>query len=168
MSTTEKPETGLSGRKIVYDKDGKPCRACNTLLDFQMVTGKMDTKAIPKPAKVPVAKELPKMELPPDVEQIGRSSWTLLHTMAATYPEKPTTTQQGDMKQFLKLFGNFYPCWFCGDDFKEYLQKNEPKVSSQDDFGKWLCNAHNEVNVKLGKPTFDCNFWKKRWKDENE
>lgn len=158
----DKPEVGVSGRKIIYDKDGKPCRTCNTLLDFQMATGKAPSS---KPA---VAKPKQEMELPPDVEKIGRSSWTLLHSIAATYPENPNTKQQQDLKQFLNLFGNFYPCWFCADDFKGYITKNEPKVATQDDFGKWLCDAHNEVNRKLGKPIFDCKFWKKRWKDENE
>lgn len=104
-------------------------------------------------------------DAPADVEVLGKSSWTLLHSIAATYPEKPDTKQQQDLKQFLKLFGNFYPCWYCGDDFKAYLTKTEPVVDTQDKFGRWLCDAHNEVNVKLGKPKFDCNLWKQRWKD---
>lgn len=104
-------------------------------------------------------------DCPPDVEQLGRSSWTLLHSIAASYPENPTNKQQADLKQFISLFGNFYPCWFCGEDFVKYSAKNEPKVATQDDFGKWLCEAHNEVNTKLGKQQFDCNLWKQRWKD---
>jgi FAD-linked sulfhydryl oxidase len=102
---------------------------------------------------------------PPDVEQLGRSSWTLLHSVASTYPEQPSTKEQSDMKQFLKLFGNFYPCWWCGEDFQKYMTTNEPQVETQDKFGKWLCDAHNEVNAKLGKPKFNCNLWKQRWKD---
>lgn len=102
---------------------------------------------------------------PPDVEQLGRSSWTLLHSIAATYPETPSTKQQADLKQFVELFGKFYPCWFCAEDFVKYTAQNEPKVRTQDDFGRWLCDAHNEVNLKLGKPKFDCLLWKQRWKD---
>lgn len=114
--------------------------------------------------KEPV-KETYAKECPPDVEQLGRSSWTLLHSIAARYPEVPSTKEQADMKQFIKLFGNFYPCWFCADDFKTYIAEKEPVVDTQDKLGRWLCAAHNEVNVKLGKPTFDCNLWKQRWKD---
>lgn len=102
---------------------------------------------------------------PPDVELLGRSSWSLLHSIAATYPSEPSVNQQSDMKQFISLFSKIYPCWFCADDFKLYIKKNEPKVDTQEKFGKWLCDAHNEVNVKLGKPIFDCNLWKQRWKD---
>lgn len=39
---------------------------------------------------------------PPDVEQLGRSSWTLLHAAAANYPVKPSDEQKGEMKSILK------------------------------------------------------------------
>ncbi|QRG38223.1 hypothetical protein FDK38_002622 [Candidozyma auris] len=166
----DKPVFGASGRKIIYDKDGKPCRSCNTLLDFQMATGGM--KKAPQKAKTEVAAPAASKETeayakvdPPDVEKLGRSSWTLLHSIAATYPENPSNKQQADMRQFLKLFGNFYPCWFCAEDFEKYMAKNEPTTDTQDHLGKWLCEAHNDVNKKLGKPEFDCDLWKKRWKD---
>ncbi|CAG84863.1 DEHA2A12826p [Debaryomyces hansenii CBS767] len=158
-----KPIFGATGRKIIYDKDGKPCRTCNSLLDFQMVTHGPTFKT-KKPSKETSASATPK-PCPPDVEEIGKSSWTLLHSIAATYPENPSNKEQSDLKQFMKLFGNFYPCWYCRDDFVEYSQKSEPKVETQDAFGRWLCDAHNEVNVKLGKEKFDCNLWKQRWKD---
>lgn len=127
------------------------------------------TEAVPH-TKIPVVLEEPlsapyEQIDPPDVEQLGKSTWTLLHLIAATYPEEPTSKEQADLKQFVKLFGNFYPCWFCAEDFRGYVQKIEPDTTTQDKFGKWLCNAHNEVNVKLGKPKFDCDLWKKRWKD---
>ncbi|KAJ8145709.1 hypothetical protein OY671_001203 [Metschnikowia pulcherrima] len=164
---TVKPVFGVSGRKIVYDKDGKPCRTCNTLLDFQSVTGKakLPTMPVKKPEKSENTETYYKQDDPPDVEKLGKSSWTLLHSIAATYPESPSTKEQADMKQFVKLFGNFYPCWFCAEDFRKYTAANEPTTETQDSLGRWLCGAHNDVNKKLGKPEFDCNLWKKRWKD---
>lgn len=102
---------------------------------------------------------------PPDVAVLGRSTWTLLHSIAATYPETPSNKQQQDMKQFINLFSGIYPCWFCAEDFQKYIKKNEPKVANQDQLGKWFCEAHNDVNIKLGKPKFNCDLWKKRWKD---
>ncbi|KAK6199201.1 ERV/ALR sulfhydryl oxidase domain-containing protein [Scheffersomyces amazonensis] len=178
----QKPQIGVTGRKIVYDKDGKPCRTCNTLQDFQFVTAGMKPKLTSPPpstsnktvsesaiaSPVDTSNKIAggyAKDYPPDVSELGRSSWTLLHSIAATYPENPSTKEQQDLKQFVKLFGNFYPCWFCRDDFVKYIDKNEPKVETQDNFGKWLCEAHNEVNVKLGKPKFNCNLWKQRWKN---
>lgn len=154
----------------------RSCRSCNTLLDFKSVMkpikpGKSDIapeKSAEKSPETSAGSRLPggysRVE-PPDVEQLGRSSWSLLHSIAATYPENPDSKKQADLKQFLKLFGNFYPCWYCGEDFQRYIDKNEPKVESQDTFGTWLCEAHNDVNKKLRKPQFDCNLWKQRWRD---
>jgi FAD-linked sulfhydryl oxidase len=104
-------------------------------------------------------------DCPPDVEQLGRSTWTLLHTMTAAYPERPSLTQQSETKQFIGLFGKMYPCWSCADDFRSWMKDgNEPKVSNRDEFGKWMCEAHNAVNVKLGKKSFDCDKWEERWR----
>ncbi|CAX39808.1 mitochondrial FAD-linked sulfhydryl oxidase, putative [Candida dubliniensis CD36] len=176
MSTTEtkektesggKPEVGVTGRKIVYDKDGKPCRTCNSLLDFQFASGKIKKSPVlheSKKENKPELESYPQDE-PPDVTELGKSSWTLLHSIAATYPETPTTKQQQDMKSFINLFSGFYPCWFCAEDFQKYITKNEPKTGNQEELGRWLCEAHNEVNKKLNKPQFNCDLWKKRWKD---
>ncbi|KAK9480107.1 ERV/ALR sulfhydryl oxidase domain-containing protein [Lipomyces japonicus] len=141
----------------VLDKDGKPCRTCNSLLDFRKAKGFTGLAA---------AKPVPS-DCPPDVNEIGRSTWTLLHSVAAQYPEAATGSQQDDMIQFLGIFSKIYPCWHCADDFRIWLNKpeNKPQVSGREVFGKWLCGAHNEVNKKLGKPVFDCDLWKERWKD---
>lgn len=170
-----KPNFGASGRKIVYDENGKPCRACNTLLDFRMVTNKNSPSSSSGSssaasgiavAAAAVANDAANARnCPPDVEELGRSTWTLLHSIAATYPDKPTKSQQENLSQFMNSFSNLYPCFHCADDFREHIKKDKIKVTNRDEFGKWLCNAHNEVNVKLGKPKFDCNLWKERWKD---
>ncbi|KAF3908915.1 hypothetical protein AA313_de0208456 [Arthrobotrys entomopaga] len=106
-------------------------------------------------------------DCPPDVEQLGRSTWTLLHSLSATYPESPTPSQKSDMKSFLSILSRVYPCWVCAEDFASWMKQpsNAPQLENQEDFGQWMCKAHNEVNKKLGKPEFDCNFWKERWKD---
>jgi FAD-linked sulfhydryl oxidase len=104
-------------------------------------------------------------DCPPDVEQLGRSTWTFLHTLAANYPERPNPTQQTETRQFMNLFSKVYPCWVCADDFRTWMSTsgNAPRVSNRDEFGQWLCEAHNAVNVKLGKKSFDCSRWEERW-----
>ncbi|SCW00054.1 LAFE_0B08438g1_1 [Lachancea fermentati] len=165
------PKLGISGKEILYDEDGKPCRSCNSLLDFKFATGRMaplpisqDPQVVPVAEKIPGSKTYEKVD-PPDVEVLGRSSWTLLHTIAARYPKKPSETQKDEMQKFMTIFSHVYPCWWCAKDFEKFITQNSPKVNSRDELGRWLCDAHNEVNKKLGKERFDCNFWEKRWKE---
>ncbi|KAJ8305070.1 hypothetical protein KUTeg_017381 [Tegillarca granosa] len=74
--------------------------------------------------------------------------------MAAYYPEKPTETEQSDMRSFIHLFLDFIP-------FKD----NTPDTSSQENLSQWFCRLHNSVNKKLGKPEFDCSKVNERWRD---
>lgn len=69
------------------------------------------------------------------------------------------------MKEMMRLMSRFYPCRTCADDFGEYIDENPPDVSSRPAFANWLCIAHNAVNMKLGKPTFDCSKVDERWRD---
>ncbi|CCD24708.1 flavin-linked sulfhydryl oxidase NDAI_0D03940 [Naumovozyma dairenensis CBS 421] len=104
-------------------------------------------------------------EDPPDVQNLGASSWTFLHAMTAKYPGNPSDTQKMEMERFLTLFSHVYPCNWCAKDFEKFIQDNSPKVESREELGRWMCEAHNHVNGKLNKPKFNCDFWEKRWKD---
>lgn len=177
--------TYIDGKRVILDEDGKPCRSCNSLLDFQAAMGgggggfpggakkssfntaaaaAVGTGAVAS-SSVPTTSSGFKKECPPDVEALGRATWTFLHSMAAQYPKQASETEQTEMKSFLGIFSKVYPCWFCAEDFQAWMKKNEPKVGGRDEFGDWLCQAHNEVNQKLGKSIFDCKEWKARWRD---
>lgn len=45
------------------------------------------------------------------------------------------------------------------------VKENPPKTSNRDELAKWLCERHNVVNIKLGKPEFDCSRVHERWRD---
>lgn len=103
---------------------------------------------------------------PPDVEELGRSAWTLLHTITATYPKTADVPTQAAARGFLTGLAKLYPCWSCATHFDEYIRRDEqtrPKVGGRAEFGWWMCLAHNDVNKRLGKPEFDCNRWEERW-----
>ncbi|XP_045108671.1 FAD-linked sulfhydryl oxidase ALR-like [Portunus trituberculatus] len=102
---------------------------------------------------------------PADSLALGRGTWRLLHTMAAYYPDQPSSQQQQDMRSFITLFSKFYPCPPCAEDFREWLKTNTPKVDSRSGLSQWFCEAHNEVNKKLQKPLFDCKRINERWLD---
>lgn len=88
--------------------------------------------------------------------------------MAASYPETASYQQQNEMRSFLSLFSKLYPCWVCADDFRAWMNKpngvNQPRLRGRGELGNWMCQAHNEVNRKLGKKEFDCSKWEERWR----
>lgn len=45
------------------------------------------------------------------------------------------------------------------------LTLHPPQVQSAIAFSHWMCEMHNRVNVKLGKPEFDCTKVFERWRD---
>lgn len=61
---------------------------------------------------------------PPDGLELGRCSWMFLHSIAAYYPDIPSTQQQSDMKQFLNLFSKIYPCEECAEHMRRRLVVN--------------------------------------------
>lgn len=102
---------------------------------------------------------------PPDVNALGRATWTFLHTTAAYYPVQASQSQQTSMRSLLQSVGIFYPCTYCATDFRERMSAVQPDVSGRASLSRWLCERHNEVNERLGKVSFDCDKTDERWKD---
>ncbi|KAG7656992.1 ERV/ALR sulfhydryl oxidase domain [Arabidopsis suecica] len=96
-------------------------------------------------------------------EDLGRATWTFLHTLAAQYPEKPTRQQKKDVKELMTILSRMYPCRECADHFKEILRSNPAQAGSQEEFSQWLCHVHNTVNRSLGKLVFPCERVDARW-----
>lgn len=131
----------VTGQKIPM-RDGKPCRTCVDMKTWKRL-GKAAAAKNPEKAtsttKDSESKDTSNIKgetiaasanenkvstptddadwrrknCPPDVEALGSSTWTLLHTMAAYYPERPAPSQMDSMKMFFEGFAQHYPCWFC-------------------------------------------------------
>ncbi|KAI9820892.1 MAG: hypothetical protein M1832_003525 [Thelocarpon impressellum] len=159
---------------VVLGKDGKPCRSCTSFAAWAAMakqTTSPSTTSNPAPTAAPsgppaTAPSGPPPDCPPDVDVLGAHTWTLLHTLTATYPRTPSPPQQCEMSTFLALFARLYPCSVCADDFAAWMGRpeNAPRLASRADFGAWMCEAHNAVNRKLGKREFDCDRWEERWR----
>lgn len=95
--------------------------------------------------------------------ELGRSTWTLLHTLAAVYPGVPSSQHKKDVISFIYLLSKLYPCGDCAQHFQKLLEGMPPKVNNHDEFAAWMCNAHNVVNKRLGKGSFECGRVDERW-----
>ncbi|GLI59953.1 hypothetical protein VaNZ11_002007 [Volvox africanus] len=95
--------------------------------------------------------------------EVGRATWTLLHTLAAQFPDRPTRQQQRDARTLVDCLTRIYPCGDCARHFAELVRRNPPVVSSGPAFRRWLCQTHNRVNARLGKALFNCDLVESRW-----
>ncbi|KAK9097191.1 hypothetical protein Sjap_022688 [Stephania japonica] len=112
-----------------------------------------------------------KSSKPVTKEELGRCTWTFLHTLAAQFPDRPTRQQKKDVKELMAILSRVYPCKDCADHFREVLRiltanviiANPVQAGSQAEFSRWLCHVHNVVNRSLGKPIFPCQRIDARW-----
>ena len=103
---------------------------------------------------------------PPDRDELGRHSWTLLHTLAAYFPNSPSAAQSDAARSFVRTIGDLYPCRHCAEDFRAHLEESPPRVGSRAELSVWMCEAHNRVNRLLGKVEFSCTLsdLDRRWR----
>eukprot|EP00736_Rhodelphis_marinus_P010317 Rmarinus@m.6313 len=97
------------------------------------------------------------------LDSLGQSSWALLHSAVAAYPRRPTRGAEKDMENFFSSLSRVFPCRRCGVHFQWYMGRHPPDFSSQANLSQWLCEYHNAVNRRTGKPEFDCGLIDARW-----
>lgn len=59
---------------------------------------------------------------PTTKEDLGRATWTFLHTMAAQFPAKPTKQQQRDARTLIDCLTRVYPCADCAKHFQHIVR----------------------------------------------
>ena len=146
------------------------CRSCTSFASWAGAAKKQNANAAVSSVSSSSLSQavLPPADCPPDVDVLGNHTGTFLPSLAATYPPQASAAEQSDMAAFMTLFSRLYPCWVCADDLRAWMQKPENEIrrrlKTRGEFGHWMCEAHNEVNRKLGKKEFDCRFWEDRWR----
>ncbi|KAK6634252.1 hypothetical protein RUM44_004863 [Polyplax serrata] len=145
----------------------KPCRACSDFKTWTKFRKKEENTSVEQgiTSNDNNSENNNQTNCPLTRDELGRRTWGFLHTMAAYYPENPTDEQRNDVHQFFKLFSQFYPCRECAEDLQRQIERFPPKTESQNELSQWLCRVHNRINLRLGKPMFDCAMVNERWKD---
>ncbi|KAK5575016.1 hypothetical protein RB653_010271 [Dictyostelium firmibasis] len=162
VSTTTTTKKSFLSKDITNEEEEDDCGTCELLgvnekknQMFQMISNVNNNSNNNNNSSEEDSKYWEPIPTPPTSIELGNSGWTLLHTIAAYYPEKPSEKKKQEVKEFLQSFSKVYPCNVCAKDFREIMKETPPKLDTQYDFALWLCNAHNNVNLQLGKPTFD-------------
>ncbi|MCP9263091.1 putative uridine-cytidine kinase [Dirofilaria immitis] len=91
-------------------------------------------------------------DCPVTIEKLGRSTWNLLHTIAAYYPLKPTFEEKKNARILIDVLGKTYPCSHCAEDLRRDLAKHPPDVEDREKFSLWMCGLHNRINKNLVNP----------------
>ena len=82
----------------------------------------------------------------------------------------PTATQRVQARRFFDALGDLYPCATCRADFRVDSRASPPRVDSRASLSRWVCERHNEVNAKLGKPLVSCELrdLDERWRHSKD
>lgn len=54
--------------------------------------------------------------------ELGRSTWTLLHMLAAQLPDRPSKQQQKDVRGLVDVLTRIYPCGECARHFAQHVK----------------------------------------------
>ena len=132
----------MAGKVWAHDLskgEEEECDTCDALGAFK----KKVSSAAKETVSIPTENDLNYwgMDRPPNVAELGRSSWTLLHTMAAYYPQEPTTEKKTQTRTFLDVLSKLYPCSYCAKDFESWMKENPPQLDNQKNFSHWMCRV---------------------------
>ena len=81
----------------------------------------------------------------------GREGWKFIHSVALSYPYKPTEKDKENYLAFFKSLENVLPCSICAENFRKKMEKTPPKLESKIALFNWTVDIHNEVNRQNGK-----------------
>lgn len=90
-----------------------------------------------------------------EIQEVGRSTWTLLHAISKYFPKYPTEREKEAVYSLIDSLSVLYPCRSCSVAF-EALSQEKVDASSQKGLSLSLCRFHNFVNRKLEKPEVLC------------
>lgn len=90
------------------------------------------------------------------IDKWGPGAWNTLHTFAHRAPLRLGDSDAREWKHFLTLFADRLPCPTCRKHFGAYIAEHvtDTTFNTRQEIVIFLNNAHNDVNVRLGKRTW--------------
>ena len=84
----------------------------------------------------------------------GSSTWKFLHSIALTYPDRPSAKHKAAMRSLIRSLQYILPCEACRLNVSQELYKNplDPHLCNRQRLNVWLTELHNSVNERLGQP----------------
>ncbi|GBE60875.1 Erv1 Alr family protein [Babesia ovata] len=95
------------------------------------------------------------VSLPPNRMELGRAGWLYLHSMAADFPDEPSSLESLRVKAWCYSFAELYPCHICKDGLVEIYRRMPPVTDSRRNLLLWTHKVHNQVNADLSHPHYD-------------
>lgn len=86
-----------------------------------------------------------------DKQQLGRSTWYLLHEIAAHTPK--TLENDVHFENLMTSLSHLYPCETCREHMERNLETNIVHMDSMS-----MCKFHNMINYQLNKPIYNCSL----------
>ena len=89
-----------------------------------------------------------------DTKYWGKQFWTSLFSIALTYPEDPTVTDQHNYKNFYVNLKYVLPCHVCKKNYRKKLKKypiNKYLKKGREGLFYWTLKIHNSIAKELGK-----------------
>lgn len=81
----------------------------------------------------------------------GPDGWQLLHSVAVTYPERPSDRTKQVYKEFFETLRLMLPCIYCRNSFFQFVDELpiDPYLKDRKTLNYWVYLMHNKVNDKL-------------------
>ena len=87
----------------------------------------------------------------------GPAGWDFIHAVSFAYSKTPTSTERDDMHKFVSACAKVLPCKICCRHFQNFIasdmkfSESSRALVSRDALSRFLVDAHNDVNLRLGK-----------------
>jgi len=107
----------------------------------------------------------------PRADQWGPLLWSLLHGVSVkrSNPDPlKLRTLKVKWKVLFDTLSHIVPCTECKEHIVQYIASNPyASINSEEEFSTWFYLMHEDVNKRLGKPSFDKALLLETYNQEN-